>query len=194
MLKKGEMMFKKGVSPLIATVLLVMIVVSIGAAVMVVIQGLTDEQFQNIETQQDAMQCGTDVAIKLVKADQKYRICMNVTDSEIGNITLLMENVGQKDINGFRVVVYGDVGFNSTNYGADTLTKGELKGFQFKFGGVGSSSSEVTKIAIQPQVEGKEKVTCQEPNLEFDKEMLTGLQDCGSVSWDARVTASSPSD
>ena len=42
------MLNKNAVSPLIATVLLVMIVVSIGAAVMVVIQGLTEEQIERI--------------------------------------------------------------------------------------------------------------------------------------------------
>ncbi len=186
-------MFKKAVSPLIATVLLVMIVVSIGAAVMVVIQGLSDEQIKNIETQQDILSCGTDVKINLFKADSKYRVCLNVSDSNRkNNVTLLMENAGQKDITGFRVVVLGDDGFNTTMYDNDELLKGQLKGFRFQFGGAGDSSSEISRIAIEPRIEGKETVTCQLPTLQFDEEFIDSLKDCNSaeVTWDGNIAAS----
>jgi flagellin-like protein len=190
-------MFKKAVSPLIATVLLVMIVVSIGAAVMVVIQGLSDEQIKNIETQQDILACGTDVKINLFKADSKYRVCINdtATDANRGNITLLMENAGQKDITGFRVVVLGDDGFNTTVYDNDELAKGQLKGFRFQFSGtVGDGNSEISRISIEPRIEGKEIVTCQLPTLQFDEEFIESLKDCNlaEVAWDGNIAASTP--
>ena len=182
---------KKGVSPLIATVLLVMIVVSIGAAVMVVIQGLSEEQIQSIETQSDLLECGVDVEVGLVEIDSVYRFCTNLTSQTRGNVTLLMENTGQRDISGFKVTVLGDDGFNSTTYASASLTKGSLSGFSFVFGGVGDSSSEIGKVTISPQITLHDIVTCVEPNLEFDAEFLDKLNDCGSVTWNANIAATS---
>jgi flagellin-like protein len=179
------MLNKKAVSPLIATVLLVMIVVSIGAAVMVVIQGLTEEQITNVETQSDLIACGSEVDVELIEIDQVYRICKNITSQTNGTITLLMENSGLKQITGFKVIVYGDDGFNSTTYTSENLDKGELQGFQFNFGGVGDYSTELSRIEINPQITGRETVTCKEPNLQFDEEFIDALSECGAVTWDS---------
>ena len=180
-------MYKRGVSPLIATVLLVMIVVSIGAAVMVVIQGLSEEQLQNIETQQDLLRCGTDVDVSLVKIGSDYRICRNVTDA-VGNITLFMENTGQKDITGFKVIVYGTNGFSSQTYTSQSLNKGETKLLMFNFSGVGNTNTDLDKIEINPQISGRETVTCKLPVLEFDEEFLDSLDACTAVDWDNSAT------
>lgn len=180
-------MLKRAVSPLIATVLLVMIVVSIGAAVMVVIQGLSEEQIQNIETQQDLLKCGTEVEVSLLKIDNNYRMCKTVNSTAVGNFTLYMENTGQKDITGFKVIVYGDQGFGSRTY-SDTLTKGTTKILSFQFTGAATNNSELSRIEINPQLAGRETVTCKEPNLQFDEELIDSLEDCGFVSWDNSAT------
>jgi len=182
------MLNKKAVSPLIATVLLVMIVVSIGAAVMVVIQGLTEEQLQNVETQSDLIACGSEVSVGLVEIDNEYRICKNITDWTDGRITLLMENTGLKQITGFKFIVYGYDGFNSTTYTGENLDKGELQGFRFNFGGVGANNTRFSRVEINPQITGKETVTCKEPNLQFDEEFIDALSDCGDVTWDDAAT------
>ncbi len=188
---KGEKMLnKRAVSPLIATVLLVMIVVSIGAAVMVVIQGLADEQIQSINTQADLLQCGSQIEVSLIEVDSVYRICKNVSSQTSGTIALLMQNTGQKDITGFRVDVLGDDGYNSTTYDTASLSKNELKGFRFNFGGVGDNSAELSKIMISPMFSASDTVTCKEPNLEFDKAFLDRLDDCTEVTWDNSITAS----
>ena len=68
------MLNKKAVSPLIATVLLVMIVVSVGAAVMLVIRGLSDEQIDKIDKATIEIQCGTEVKPKIVYL-QRLMLC-----------------------------------------------------------------------------------------------------------------------
>ena len=183
------MLNKKAVSPLIATVLLVMIVVSIGAAVMVVIQGLTEEQITNVETQSDLIACGSEVDVDLVEIDNNYRICTNVSDAS-SNITLYLENSGLKDITGFKVIVYGADGFSSMTYTstAATLDKGEIKLLAFNFSSVASTYTELDRIEINPQVTGRETVTCKEPNLQFDEEFLDALDACSAVTWDSSAT------
>jgi flagellin-like protein len=180
-------MYKRGVSPLIATVLLVMIVVSIGAAVMVVIQGLSEEQLQNIETQQDLLKCGTDVGVSLVKIGSNYRICRNVTNA-VGNITLFMENTGQRDISGFKVIAYGANGFSSQTYTSEPLNKGDTRLLMFNFTGVGDTNTDLDRIEINPQIAGRETVTCKLPTLEFDEELLDSLDACTAVTWDDSST------
>jgi flagellin-like protein len=188
--KKGVKMFnKRAVSPLIATVLLVMIVVSIGAAVMVVIQGLNEEQLDNIQTQEDLLSCSTSVDIKVWEVSDKSRTCLNVTSATEGNVTILIENVGQKDISGFRVLVFGDDGFNSTTWSSSTLAKNAISGFQFTFGGAGDSNSEISKIIISPQISAGETVACELPELVFDEDEIDSMEDCSgtSVTWDANI-------
>ena len=89
---------KKAVSPLIATVLLVMIVVSIGAAVMVVIQSLTEENLQSIEAQKAVIKCGSDVSVDLITVGTSYRICTD-PNATSGTFALYIENKGEDDQN-----------------------------------------------------------------------------------------------
>jgi flagellin-like protein len=179
---------KKAVSPLIATVLLVMIVVSIGAAVMVVIQGLSEEQINNIDAQTELLQCGTDVAVNLIKIGSTNRMCINVSSAVpySGSFALLMENTGLKDISGFRVTLIGDDGFNTSTYDSTTLDKGEIQGFRFVFGGIASDATKIQKITINPRVPGREIVTCNDPTLVFDVDFISLLQNCSAstVTWD----------
>jgi flagellin-like protein len=185
---------KKAVSPLIATVLLVMIVVSIGAAVMVVIQGLTQEQLDVIEQQKDLIACGSEVDNSLIQVGDHYRACMNVTSAGNGVLALYIENTGLKDISGFRVKVIGATGFNSTTYDSTSLNKGEMKGFKFNFGGVGNSNAAINKISINPRIAGKDIITCVDPRLEFEVDFLKNLDDCNdpNVNWDDTIPVAQP--
>ena len=184
------MMNKNAVSPLIATVLLVMITVSIGAAIMVVIQGLVSEQTQSVEQQSDLLECGVDVDVDLITVSSKYRMCLNVTNSTIGNVTLYMKNTGTKDITGWQVTVLGDDGANSTTYTTD-LTTGTLGEFSFRFGSTGDNNGEVSFISISPQIAAATTITCTKPELEFDEETVDTFDDCSAVTWDNGIAATS---
>jgi flagellin-like protein len=181
------MLNKRAVSPLIATVLLVMIVVSIGAAVMVVIQGLNEEQLQNIQTQEDLLSCSTDVSVKIWEVSNKPRVCLEVVQGSYINITVLMENTGQKDIESFKVLGFGDDGYDTSTWNSYTLAKNAISKFEFKISRVGNTSRGVVdKIVIAPQITGTETVTCELAELTFDEVEIDSLQLCNatSVNWD----------
>ena len=180
---------KKAVSPLIATVLLVMIVVSIGAAIMVVIQGITQEQLQSTEAQQQLIKCGTDVNVGLLTVNEAYRICIFKPDNLTGgNLKLYMENKGIRDIADWRFRVIGDNNISDTDGGYAPLSKGSVRGFSFDFSqSVGMYVTNVQKITIAPKIPGgpsNPTVTCSEPNLECDYTAIQEFSECGNVTWD----------
>lgn len=187
------MVQKKGVSPLIATVLLVMIVVSLGAAIWVLIDNLMTGYEQEVAGQEIVRTCGSQVTTKVYTLSNKYRMCYNVTNITSGNVALYIENNGVENIIGFKVDILGADGLNSTTYSSSnaTLNKGETKGFKFNFGGIGTNSTTVAKIRINPRIlgaAGKDTVTCNEPIVEFEAETLANIDDCSSVTWDNGVT------
>ena len=185
-------MNKKAVSPLIATVLLVMIVVSIGAAVMVVIQGLSEDTLASVDAQKQLIRCGTDVEVGIIEVGSSARVCFDAPPDTAnnGNFTLYIENKGTRDISGWRFTVIGDDGiFDSSNQGT-SLAKGEIKGFRFFFNQTGVTVAEHAKIRLYPQIPGgptNPLVTCQEPNLEWDTYEIADLNLCSALTWDDNI-------
>lgn len=183
---------KKGVSPLIATVLLVMIVVSIGAAVMVVFQGLTEDSISNIQAQQQLIKCGSDVSVGIITVGDSYRICVNPTSGAIGNMSLYiyMENKGLKDISGWRFTVIGEEGVYDSSDQGSALTKGLIKAYSFTFNGTGDTVADLSKIRLSPQITGGPSnpvVTCTAPNLEWDSDQIVEFDLCNDTSWDNNI-------
>jgi hypothetical protein len=173
-----------------------MIVVSIGAAVMVVIQGLSEENLQSIESQKRILRCGTDVSAEILTVGSKYRMCINHTAGNNGTVAYFIENTGIRDINGWRITAIGDAGVFSANYDSTTylLNKGDIRGYRFNYTDVGTGTTEVDKIQIFPRIEGapgNEIVSCQEPNLEFDEDFIDNLDACADVTWEDGLTAMS---
>jgi flagellin-like protein len=185
---------KRGVSPLIATVLLVMIVVSIGAAVMVVIQGLAQEGIDSTQAQQQLIKCGTDVEVGLLAVGDTYRMCIDTRNtSDIAVFKIFLENKGLKDIADWKFRIIGDGAINDTNGGFTALPRGSLLGYRFEFGGnVGPSLTQISKISLSPKIPGgpsNPSVICTEPNLEWDDTEIEEMQNCSSssVTWDDNI-------
>ncbi|MFH0876570.1 MAG: archaellin/type IV pilin N-terminal domain-containing protein [archaeon] len=98
---------KRGVSPLIATVLLMLIVVTIGAAVMLVLKGLTEENLEKAKDKAD-MVCDTNVDFEIVKINGYNQVC-----SGSGYFDIILRNKGNKDIVGFKYTVLGGQIYNN---------------------------------------------------------------------------------
>ncbi len=185
-LKKGEILKtinKKAVSPLIATVLLVMIVVSIGAAVMVVIQGLAQEGIQSTQAQQQLIKCGSDVELSVFTVGTSYRICLNRTSST-GDTSfgILLENKGLQDVSGFKLSIISDIISNEDDTTYSSIDKGEIQGLMFGL----NSSGTISKIILSPKIPGgpnNPTVTCSEPNLEWDEEEIEMFTECNATTW-----------
>jgi flagellin-like protein len=182
---------KRAVSPLIATVLLVMITVSIGAAVMVVIQGISQTSIQSTENQQQLIKCSSDVQIDVIRVSDKYRACFVTTNSSSnsGSFAVYLENRGLKDISDWRFTVIGD-NVSDLNGGISTLVRGQIKGYRFNFSG----TNNVSKVRFSPKISGGPSnplVTCNLPNLEWDIEDLENFDHCNAatVNWDNSLTS-----
>ena len=89
---------KKGVSPIIAAILLVVITIAIGATTMAFIRSLTDTNLEAAKVQSAKISCGTDVQLEIPIVNSQYQICYY---NSTGAINLLIHNIGTKDIKGF---------------------------------------------------------------------------------------------
>ncbi len=185
------MFFKRAVSPLIATVLLVMITVSIGAAVMVVIQNVAQDGIQSTVTQNELIKCGSDVSAEVLTVSSSYRICINAipTATTAGNFTLFLENTGLKDISAWRVMVIGESGVYDASSQGLALSKGAIAGMRFSFNGTGPNVANVSTIRLAPEIDGggSGTITCIEPNLEFISDSIENWDLCSAVTWDNNI-------
>ncbi|MBI4738325.1 hypothetical protein HY772_01970 [Candidatus Woesearchaeota archaeon] len=94
---------KKGVSPLIATVLLIAFAVALGAVVMNWGRGYVEDTAQVARQKSDAeVKCSTDVDIDFVTIDNVPQVCFNTSDTlnpggASGNDTVLFILENKKD-------------------------------------------------------------------------------------------------
>jgi flagellin-like protein len=113
---------KKGVSPLIATVLLIAFAVALGAVVMNWGRGYVEDTANVARERSDTeVKCASDVGIEVVEIDSVPQICYNQT-SDPSNLSIILENKKSTVIqkvqarligNGNRVPFISDLGYNS---------------------------------------------------------------------------------
>ncbi|MEM3374423.1 MAG: archaellin/type IV pilin N-terminal domain-containing protein [Candidatus Woesearchaeota archaeon] len=180
-------MNKRGVSPLIATVLLVMIVVSIGAAVMVLIQGINQESIDATTKQQGILRCTSDVELTPITLGNKYRICIN--DSVFA---ISLENKGQ-DISDFRIVFFAD---NIITIDGKTagVSKNSFVDLKYDISSI-NNYSKIEKIKLYPKIPGNagsQIISCDEPNLEWTKEQIKYFSNCNTTTWDDNIQILGP--
>ncbi|MBN2422752.1 hypothetical protein JXB41_05985 [Candidatus Woesearchaeota archaeon] len=158
------MMFKKkAVSPLIATVLLVLIVVSIGAAVMLVLKGLTVESMEEIDKKRVELKC-TDVNIEIFKIGDDFEICHDSGSRIIKTIIINKGTIYTKDL---KLTAIGA----SEIYNNDSLSidfkPGEIRYINLSYGaGIG----DLKQIKIIPVIAGAyegEGLVCSESAISW---------------------------
>ncbi|MBW2996937.1 hypothetical protein KY349_01200 [Candidatus Woesearchaeota archaeon] len=111
---------KKALSPLIAAVLLIVVVVGIGAVVVGMTRGMVSDNQDTISQTDDRMSCSRDVVIQILKLDRDPQICKGSN-----YINVVIENIGTVDIEDFQLLTYGTTGvYNNESIGAGTLSKG----------------------------------------------------------------------
>ena len=99
---------KKGVSPLIATVLLIAFAVALGAVVMNWGKGYVQTQALNVETKGNAaLSCQGDIELNVYILNQRPKICYAV-DSTGTTLKVMLKNDGTATINGFSVNIVSD--------------------------------------------------------------------------------------
>ena len=111
---------KKGISPLIATTILVAFTVFLG----VVIMNFVQKSYFDLQTQADkqierGIKCSLDLAIKVLEIDSEDYICYNRSGSN--NLEVIVENGGTVDAKGVQIFVLDSDNNPYTAYELATL-------------------------------------------------------------------------
>ena len=95
---------KKGVSPLIATVLLIAFAVSLGAVVMNWGRGYVESTAEQAEAQSaEKISCSMDTSIDIVQVGTKMKLCVDNTVVAEPELKFTLINTGSIDIQGIQV-------------------------------------------------------------------------------------------
>jgi len=158
---------KKGVEPLIAAVLLIVVVVGIGAVVTGIVRNYVTENKQTITEKASDMKCGVEVAINVPVVADVLRIC-NATATTSINFTL--ENTGSSAIDELQVKFFGGSSFDAvdTALNGDDLQPGETRMIGAVYStGIGMPLQQV-KIVPRVKVVGRtDKAYCTDAALTF---------------------------
>jgi len=91
---------KRGVSPLIATVLLIAFAVALGAVVMNWGKGYVQSQAVQVETQSNAqLSCQSDIELNVYVLNGRPRVCYKIEDG-ITTLDIMLRNGGTSTIQG----------------------------------------------------------------------------------------------
>jgi flagellin-like protein len=165
---------KKGVSPLIAAVLLIVVTVGIGAVVTGIIRSQVTSDKQTIEKTSTDVDCSTQVQINVPVYNDQFRICY--TAENTGTVNFTLENIGSMEIDDLQVKVYGETGFTD----ADNVLPTGLAPGQTNISVLASYTAVGTlqEIHIVPKKKvtaAANKIYCGEAALKFAK---TDLNTC----------------
>jgi len=107
---------KKAISPIIAAVLLVVVVVSLGAAVMSMVRNYLTEGEKQVTIEKESIKCGRDVSIQLVLIDNNYQICNGTAEEDdMASLNFFVENTGTIDVLDGQVRIVGTKGIHNNN-------------------------------------------------------------------------------
>ena len=158
---------KRGVSPLIASVLLLMIALFIGVTVVVFTQrsnqGFIDDATRAIDRD---LKCSLDLSLSLLVVNGEKSICYNRTGNN--NIEFIVQNQGTTDAEGVRIFV---LDFNDTIYSQNSLQKiGSHNRTRFDFNFSNQILFPPTKVTITPLVKaGTSTVACTDSEIEVEQ-------------------------
>ena len=161
---------KKGISPLIAAVLLIVVVVGIGAVVTGIVRSYITEGKQTITEKTSDIRCGVDISINVPVVADELRICH---DDANDIISLTLENAGA-DIDDLQMKVFGDAGFyaNDTAW-TDSGNEGPFKAgdtVMMNISYVDAPIGTLQEVKLVPRIKvvGRtEKAYCTDSSLTF---------------------------
>jgi len=138
---------KKALSPLIAGVLLIVVVVGIGAVVTGIVRGLITENQETIASKDNELACSTQVDVELVKIDGVPQICKGAA-----YVDLIVENNGV-EVQDFQLTILGSGGiFKNESVSTDNpLGTGQAREYNISFSGTGS----IEQIKFVPKLKAR---------------------------------------
>jgi flagellin-like protein len=151
--RRDKMKNKKGVSPLIAAVLLIAFTVAIGAVVMTWGRNYVQSNIDKADTQGTIQSsCSLDAKLNVLNLGTGYEVCYgNGTTTRYGNVTISVQNTGSATLAGYRIVTVLNNGNVFTNDSMTTLVPGDIQRAVFRIdqqvGGVS-----VRQVSILPYI------------------------------------------
>lgn len=136
---------KKGVSPIVASVLLVVITIAIGATTMAFLRSLTDSNLEKTKEQSSKISCGTEVSLQIPIVQNKNKVCYYPD----GTFNIMLHNVGTKDIKGFNLISVTETGAN-TSINSTVIAKDGWATLNITVG----NSSPILQYRLEPKIEG----------------------------------------
>ena len=114
---------KRGVSPLIAAVLLIVVVVGVGAVVTGIVRNYVTSGKQTIQSKSGDIKCGAEVDISVPTVANAIRICV---DEAGATLNFTMDITGSANIDGLQVKMFSasSVWSNDTVYPLDPAVPG----------------------------------------------------------------------
>jgi len=149
---------KKGVSPLIATVLLIAFAVALGAVVMNWGRSYVEDTANFAREKSDLeVKCSTDVRIEFLRIKDTKRICYYDGDSSnLDYLNFTIQNTGTAEVKGIEINVIGgrDVNISQVdmNLSRAKLYRNDELGYTTGSDGVGEDGGEPLQIKIIPQI------------------------------------------
>ncbi len=156
---------KKGLSPLIAAVLLIVVVVGIGAVVTGIVRSFVSENQQTIKSKNTEMACSRDVDIDFIKLDGVQQVCKGSN-----YITAILENVGSGTVDDFEIKMFTVTGIwrNESVSAADPFEPGEAQEFNTTFSGFTDADIEQVQFVPKLKKGGANYVFCTDVALKVE--------------------------
>ncbi len=159
---------KKAVSPLIATVLLLVVTVGIGGVIVGIIRNYVTENRDVMDSKADELSCSRDVVLSVMLVDGVPQVCKGSN-----YINILLENTGVK-IDDFQFTVMGLSGFyrNESISAGSPMLNGETKEFNVMFTGI--TSDEIQQVKFTPKLKKKSSTGynfCSDVAITYEEEI-----------------------
>jgi len=154
---------KKGLSPLIASVLLIVVVVGIGAVVTGIVRNYVSENKQVIEKTSTDTDCSTQVEIEVPTINDDFMICLGTN-----TVNFTIENTGSMFVDEFQVKVFGDTGFDDVDgVLPDGLAPGQVNTSVVVSHAAVGNVQEVLIVPKKKVTGSSNKIFCSEAQLRF---------------------------
>lgn len=157
---------KKGMSPLIAAVLLMVVVVGIGAVVTGIVRSQVTTDKQTIERKSTDVECSTQIVISVPTYNDDFRLCVDETNRYV-NFTV--ENTGSMTVDEFQIKVFGATGFaENDSIIPSGLAPGQAESNYAAYYDTDVGNVEQVLIVPKKKVTGESsKIFCSEAQLRF---------------------------
>lgn len=168
-------LFRRGVSPLIATVLLIAFAVALGAVVMNWGKSYVEDQAEHAGSKStNEIKCEIDIDLGVKEIRGEPKICYN--NGSNASVVVMLENRGSEEIAGVRMTLIGDnEEVWSTDLNDSEIPAGGIKRFVQNYSW--SSIGDIDVVEFTPKIQGEGSVLpvlCSKNSLVVDEIYVCG--------------------